>query len=526
LVALSTDVLNADTKAAAWRVKFYVIWSALLIIKLLLAWRLPLFGDEAFYAWEADHLAWAYSDLPGMTAWLIRLGMEVGGYHAFAIRLPFIAMMAYAPWLVMSITDHCSSRASLRWQSGILSCCLPLLVPVGFMALPEAPLCLAFLLCLFAAVKCTEQIRFDACLCLLLGLCLGAFTHYRFAFIILAGMFAFVMVMKSTVLKSRWLIITCAFGLLAWLPLLLYNYQHGNAGLQFQLFERNPWQFSWRGLLHLPIQFVIVSPFLYVILIWSLWKMLHLRKSLSQAQQIVALCSGFILIGYALLAFFVDTIRVSFHWPLQAYLGLTCIIPLLFENHAGSYAKGLSRGLIGSALVFILLACAYLLMAATPAWAGRLAGTKWYPDNFLGWDEIAINTKRQLRPEDIVIVDNFMVAAQLQFYFQSRVPIKVLDHPLNHKHGRAQQLQDWQVDDRNIRQLAFDSDVVIVIEETNTKPWLRDTHRKTLCEQFHQLQWLSTVYGPGKGKYFSIFRAKSGAQPGEKCHTELALDPQ
>jgi 4-amino-4-deoxy-L-arabinose transferase-like glycosyltransferase len=518
--------MNADTKMLAWRVKFCVIWSLLLVVKLWLAWRLPLFGDEAFYAWEARHLAWAYSDLPGMTAWLIRLGMEVGGYHAFAIRLPFIAMMAYAPWLVMRITDHCSPHTTLRWQSGVLSCCLPLLVPVGFMALPEAPLCLAFLLCLLAAVKCTEHIRLDACLYLLPGLCIGAFTHYRFAFILLAGLLALIMVMKGAVLKSRRLIMTCVFGLLAWLPLLLYNHQHGNAGLQFQFFERNPWQFSLRGLLHLPIQFVIVSPVLYAIVIWSFVKMWPLRNNLSQAQQVVALCSGLILTGYALLAFFVDTIRVSFHWPLQAYLGLICVIPLLLDNHAGRYAKVWLRGLIGCALAFVLLACAYLLMAATPAWAGRLAGSKWYPDNFLGWDEIAINTKQQLRPKDIVIADNFMLAAQLQFYFQSTVPIKVLDHPLNHKHGRARQLQDWQVDDRSLRQLAFDSDVIIVIEETNTKPWLRDAHRKTLCEQFHQLQWLRTVYGPGKGKYFSIFRAKFGAQPGEECHSALAPDQQ
>ncbi|HMB57769.1 MAG TPA: hypothetical protein VKM35_11240, partial [Arenimonas sp.] len=56
------------------RVKFVALWAVLLALKIILAARLPLFVDEAFYAWESRRLAWAYSDLPGLTAWLIALG--------------------------------------------------------------------------------------------------------------------------------------------------------------------------------------------------------------------------------------------------------------------------------------------------------------------------------------------------------------------------------------------------------------------------------------------------------------------
>ena len=51
------------------RVKFIAVWAALLLAKLWLAASLLPFGDEAFYALESRQLAWAYSDLPGMTAW-------------------------------------------------------------------------------------------------------------------------------------------------------------------------------------------------------------------------------------------------------------------------------------------------------------------------------------------------------------------------------------------------------------------------------------------------------------------------
>ena len=76
------------------RVKFVVLWAVLSLLKLALAWRLPLFVDEAFYAWEGQRLAWAYSDLPGLTAWLTRLGATVAGDSSLALRLPFLLLGA------------------------------------------------------------------------------------------------------------------------------------------------------------------------------------------------------------------------------------------------------------------------------------------------------------------------------------------------------------------------------------------------------------------------------------------------
>ena len=47
---------------------FVALWALLLLVKIVLAAQLPLFVDEAFYWQEGQHLAWAYSDLPGLTA--------------------------------------------------------------------------------------------------------------------------------------------------------------------------------------------------------------------------------------------------------------------------------------------------------------------------------------------------------------------------------------------------------------------------------------------------------------------------
>src|SRR5688572_8138332 len=121
--------------------QFWALWLILLAAKAILAWHLPLFGDEAWYWLEGQHLAWAYSDLPGLTAWLARLGAETAGSSEFALRWPFLAMAMAVPLLLRA--------TARRWfgpdagdRTGLLAMLLPLLGGLGFLALPDVPLTL------------------------------------------------------------------------------------------------------------------------------------------------------------------------------------------------------------------------------------------------------------------------------------------------------------------------------------------------------------------------------------------------
>ena len=95
-------VFGGVNAQAWWRKCFLLLWATAAALKLLIASQLPLFVDEAFYWQEGQHLAPAYSDLPGLTAWLIRLGVELGGQHVLAVRLPFLAIAALIPWFVVA----------------------------------------------------------------------------------------------------------------------------------------------------------------------------------------------------------------------------------------------------------------------------------------------------------------------------------------------------------------------------------------------------------------------------------------
>jgi hypothetical protein len=91
-----------------------------------------------------------------------------------------------------------------------------------------------------------------------------------------------------------------------------------------------------------------------------------------------------------------------------------------------------------TAVAFLACLLAYAGVAATPVLRATLADSRWYPDNFAGWTEIT----RATPGLDAVAADNFMLGAQLAFA-RGEPDLPILDHPLNHKHGRAVQLASW-----------------------------------------------------------------------------------
>ncbi|WP_236585611.1 hypothetical protein [Dyella sp. EPa41] len=93
------DVGSVAVGLARWRAVFLAGFVTLFLLKLMLAATLSPFGDEAFYWQESRHLAWGYSDLPPLTAWLIRLGETVAGHSLLGMRWPFLVLGSTLPWL-------------------------------------------------------------------------------------------------------------------------------------------------------------------------------------------------------------------------------------------------------------------------------------------------------------------------------------------------------------------------------------------------------------------------------------------
>lgn len=469
---------DAGMKSSRLRVNFIAAWGLVQLLKLVLAGFLPLFVDEAFYAWEAQHPAWAYSDLPGLTAALARLGMAVGGQHVFALRLPFLLLGACIPWLVWRMARRVAGERAADW-AGLLSLLMPMSGLLGVLALPDVPLVLATLLCLDAMLGLRERLAMPALATLALGLALGALAHYRFALVLFAGLLAFALDRQLRArLKSPWLWLVLLFGMLAWWPLLQWNLEHAGAGVRFHLLERNPWSFHASGISWLLIQCLLLTPALFVLLLASL-RECWIRRGEPGPWRLLGIAAAVAAPAYFLLGFFADSERVSFHWPLSGWLALLVVAPLPLSRWSRR-ARHFTFGLAGLGLA---AGACFLVAASIPAMRLKLADTRFYPNDFAGWQELGARV--EALPRDIPwIAGDFELAAQLAFD-SGRRDVLVLDSPLNHKHGRAAQLQLWQLQWREESTLG--APAILLIDDTATPMKSRLRLYQDLCRSFGPL---------------------------------------
>ncbi|MCL7714394.1 glycosyltransferase family 39 protein [Stenotrophomonas mori] len=427
------------------RTAFLVLWTVVTALKVAVAARLPLFVDEAFYWQEGQHLAAAYSDLPGLTAWMTRLGVELVGHHALGVRLPFLVMGAALPWMISRISSHWFG-SRFGWQAGSLTLLMPLSATLGILAVPDVPMAFAAVLCLDAGARLLRGVDAGSALKLAIGLLLGALSHYRFIGVIGVGFIALLLLPDGRrMLRDARVWMALTVGIVAWLPLLAWNLDNQDAGLKFQLVERHPWEFQYSGLWFLVIQPLLVTPLLCL----AMWQAGAAGiRPLSAGQRRVqwryfALVGAVSTLSVFLLGFFTDVERISFHWPLPGYFALLAAAPLIFIR----WPRFWRRLAWGMALAGLACAFGYYLMAASPALRESLAGNKYYPRNFVGWQPLADAVREELAdmPADTrVLAGSFKVGAELGF-LRDDAAIRVLPHPLNDKHGRTAQLALWRL---------------------------------------------------------------------------------
>lgn len=417
---------------------FWSLWSLVLLLKLAVAAKLPLFVDEAFYWQEGRHPAAAYSDLPGLTAWLARLGVELGGTHTLALRAPFLLIAALVPWLLARITAR-EFGPREGWIAGCFALLLPLSGTLGVLALPDAMMALATLLCLDAGARLLRAVDARSAVELAAGLALGALSHYRFIAVIGVGFVVLLLLPEGRrALRDVRVIIAAAIGASAWAPLVAWNMDNADAGLRFQLVERHPWSFHLDGLWFIAIQALLVTPALLLALAVAGARG---ARAHSPVTRYFALLGGLVVLGFFVLGFFADTERVSFHWPLPGFLALLPLLPGVLATWPG-WARALTAGWAGATLLVML---GYYVAVSVPGLRAHSAGEKWYPSNFAGWDELARAVRARqaaMPPGTRIVADNFKVGAELGFALDDP-RIAVLDHPINHKHGRAPQLRLW-----------------------------------------------------------------------------------
>lgn len=499
--------MQSEPAAERARRMFWMLWTVVFAIKAAVAARLPLFVDEAFYWQEGQHLAAAYSDLPGLTAWLARLGVELGGDGALALRAPFLLVAALVPLMLVRITRHAFGERE-GWIAGSFALLLPLSGSLGLLAVPDPVMALATLLCVDAGARLLRRVDARHALELAVGLALGALSHYRFIAVIGVGFVALLMLADGRrALRDPRVIIAILFGAAAWAPLVAWNYDHADAGLRFQLVDRHPWAFHADGLWFIAIQALLATPLLFAALLLAGRD--GLRSPLASARYFAWL--GLLVVGgFFLLGFFADTERVSFHWPLPGLLALVPLLPRLLD----AWPRGLRVATAAFAAAGLASVLGYYVAVSVPSLRAQVAAEKWYPANFAGWEPLAAAVREELASMPAgtrIVADNFKVGAELGFALgDPRIP--VLDHPLNHKHGRAPQLRLWGLHRETLPQ--DDAPVLLVVGVSEVEFKNLHRHYLDLCRRVGPLpapRLLNVDHGRQRLALFRLDASRTGA---------------
>ena len=516
--------------AARWRTAFWTMWALALVVKAVLAIALAPFGDEAWYWQESRALAISYSDLPPATAWLIRGGETLLGHGTLGMRAPFLVLGALLP-LILVRTGRRLFGERCGWQAGILALLLPLTGTLGMFALPDVPLTVCSALALDAFERATRSARLRDWSALGLALAAAWLVHYRAGMLIGAGAVFLAATARGRALtRSGGLWLAAAIGALGLVPIVVFNARNDWVALGFQLVERNPWRFHADGLVQPLEQAIVCTPLLYAGLLAS--AVACARRSRAGAPWDLLAASALTpIVAYFVLGCFADDTRLRLHWPLPGYLPLLIALPPLAADWAGAegaprrrrvaVAAGAALALAGSVFVFL-----YFAMAAIPGGATVLARVKAFPEHWVGWNEVADAARAELAQPRfaaaLLVADNFMLAAELDFALGGARTVYTLDHPLNAKHGRSPQLALWQRDEAGL-QAAGPRDLLLVAEPTTRRERERAAWLASLCTRVDALEPVGKLELYAGRKRYLLFRARTvgaerpPAQPDAAC---------
>lgn len=487
---------------------FLALWLVLLPVKLGLAAVLPIFSDEAWYWLEGQQPAWAYSDLPGATAWLARLGTAVGGDHLLGLRWPFLLLGAAIPWLGVRVATRWFGEEA-GWRAGLFVLLLPLASAAGLLALPDVPLLFATLLAFDACVVLLGRVTTSACIELAIALAMGAMSHYRFLMALAGGAAGLLGSREGrALLRDVRVLAALACGAIAWLPVVLFNANEQGAGLRFQFVERHPWRFHAHGLELQLAQPLLAGPLMYAGIGWVLWQAWKRRQESRWALLLGA--AGLPLAVFIGLSPFVDIQRVSFHWPLSACLLALVALPWLLKE--GGHPRWSAAIVASNSLLCLVLwlAVALLVLPGGDAWLER-AGFR--PKMFVA-DDAATDAARQrlaaMPADTVAVADDFILASKLEFALAGSRRVISLDHRLDAKHGRALQLRLWGRDETAIPALAH-RPVLLVVDEEALHPEAREPWNRHLCALFPGMADAGEVSLDEGRQHFLFYRHDPGA---------------
>lgn len=527
------DVMRKDAGLPVKRLLF-AGFCLVFLTKLVLVYTLDLYSDEIFYWQASTRPALAYSDLPFMTAFLIGLGTWLGADHAFSARFLFLLMGSSVPllvyWVARPITDQQQAL-----ESALLTLCLPLAAFLGVLAVPDVPLLCFGLLALGSFERALRLNAWKYWLLTGLVVACGLSTHYRF---FLYPLSAILFLACYRPARSQWLnprfwtaVAIASAGLI---PILWFNLSNDLSSASFYFVDRHPWQFQPEGLLHVFKQAGLVTPLLYGVLayvVWRLWE--KARAGNREAMLMLCFALSHLLI-YLVLAPWTDATSTSIHWPLSGYLPLLVFTPwALREIHAfytarqsALFARRLLISIPALGFAGTLVALAGIGSQALQQQLQPILGTEILSNKMAGWQEFAKHTQqlittRYAENPPVIVTDNYYTAAQAEFAGLTGRSY-TLDEDKAVRDGRIAQLRLWQVDEAGLLQETNKPLLFISEDSTLTVPAKFELMNR-LCHISDEVDYIGELVLFNGAKRFSYYSGRLG--PRSNTQSATAFHP-
>lgn len=347
-----------DTRLSRTTAAVLALIAAATLVRLGFALTIGLGIDESYMVAAGRQLQLSYFDHPPLSWWLAWGAARLfGSEAAVVVRLPFILLFGLSTWLMYRLGALLFGPRAGLWAAAILNLAPVFTISTGSWVLPDGPLVAALLaatLCVTHALFVPGGVpaRWWLAAGLAGGLALLAKYHAVFLF---AGIGLFLL---SQPVHRRWLgrpwpYAALAVAVLMFLPVVVWNAEHGWMSFLFQggraaAAELRPWQ----PLVTLAGQALWLLPWLWLPLTATL--IFGLVRGPADARRWFLCCLAVGPIAVFTLVSAWSAGRVLFHWAAPGYLMLFPLLGDVVVRRLDRGKRGIRLWLGGTAVALCI----------------------------------------------------------------------------------------------------------------------------------------------------------------------------
>lgn len=385
------------------------------LVHFVLAARLPILDDEAYYLLWSQRLAWGYPDHPPIIAALVATSARLFGASPLGLRvLPMLVAAGTAVVAYLAARDLFDRATALR--STLLLLVMPATAIGTAFAFPDTPLALFWALCLWTGWRALSA---GGAWWLAAGLATGlALLSKLTGFAFVLGLVAvWVTGEHRRAAHGVWPYAGAAVALALFAPVVLWNVRHDWALVAMTL-HREPWVLD-RTLPENVALFAIGQLGYYGLLAPLLVAagIAAARRARERAWRYIAWMTLPLLLVMGIAAL---NGAAKPHWPGPAYLSAVIALGALWPEWSRARPR-----LVWAATGLTVLLSLAVFLAAVLAWA-QVAPRA----DINRWDTIAVAVDRHLAGlpgRTLVVTDGYQAASLLTYYLRASVPVTAFE---------------------------------------------------------------------------------------------------